>query len=138
MTSEAQMPARTFTLAEAQDLVPWLAETFTALAPVRARAGQLNKEVESMVARMQSNGGSDIDKRLESLQAELTQVSGDIEQRVQAIQQRGIVVRRVDRGLVDFLSAREGRQVCLCWQEGEERIAFWHEEDAGFAGRQPL
>lgn len=50
----------------------------------------------------------------------------------------GIVLRDIDRGLVDFPAILEGREVYLCWEQGEERIGFWHHLDAGFGGRQPL
>jgi hypothetical protein len=50
----------------------------------------------------------------------------------------GVVVRDLDSGICDFRARREGREVYLCWQVGEERIAYWHELDAGFRGRQPL
>jgi len=49
-----------------------------------------------------------------------------------------IVVRDLERGLVDFPSLRDGREVYLCWEEGEDEIAYWHETDAGFSGRQDL
>jgi hypothetical protein len=49
-----------------------------------------------------------------------------------------IVLRDADRGLVDFPSMRDGREIYLCWQQGEEDIAFWHDPDAGFAGRRPI
>jgi hypothetical protein len=49
-----------------------------------------------------------------------------------------VVLRDLERGLVDFPSLREGREVYLCWEEGEEQIGFWHEPDAGFSGRRPL
>jgi hypothetical protein len=54
------------------------------------------------------------------------------------LREREIVLRDLGRGLVDFPSLREGREVYLCWEEGEDEIAFWHEPDAGFAGRRPL
>jgi hypothetical protein len=50
----------------------------------------------------------------------------------------GIVVRDVDRGLIDFPSLRDGREVYLCWQLGEERVGWWHDLESGFGGRQPL
>ena len=50
----------------------------------------------------------------------------------------GCEVKDVQTGLVDFRAMRDGRAVYLCWRLGEEDIAFWHELDAGFAGRQPL
>jgi hypothetical protein len=49
-----------------------------------------------------------------------------------------VVLRDLDRGLVDFPALREGREIYLCWQEGEPEIGFWHEPEAGFAGRRPL
>jgi hypothetical protein len=49
-----------------------------------------------------------------------------------------IVVRDVERGLIDFPALRDGDEVYLCWVLGEPEVAFWHGLDAGFAGRQPL
>jgi hypothetical protein len=49
-----------------------------------------------------------------------------------------IVLRDADRGLVDFPSIRDGEEIYLCWEAGEPRVAWWHEPDAGFAGRRPL
>jgi hypothetical protein len=55
------------------------------------------------------------------------------------LQEMDIVVRDVERGLVDFPSLREDEEIYLCWVESEEdEIGWWHEPDAGFAGRQPL
>ena len=51
---------------------------------------------------------------------------------------RGIVVRDIERGLIDFPGRREGRQIYLCWRLGEDAVDFWHDGESGFAGRQPL
>ena len=50
----------------------------------------------------------------------------------------GCELKGLDEGLIDFPTERDGRTVYLCWRLGEERIAYWHELDTGFAGRQPL
>ena len=55
-----------------------------------------------------------------------------------AFQEREIVLRDLDRGLVDFPSLIDGREVYLCWEEGEDEIGYWHEPDSGFAGRRPI
>jgi len=55
-----------------------------------------------------------------------------------ALAEREVVLRDLDRGLVDFPTIRDGREVYLCWIEGEPDIGFWHELDAGHAGRQEL
>lgn len=54
------------------------------------------------------------------------------------IQALGIVIRDVDRGLIDFPTIREGREVYLCWQLDEREIGFWHDLEAGYGGRRPL
>lgn len=59
--------------------------------------------------------------------------------RASELEDLGVQIKDYERGLIDFPSLREGRVVLLCWQLGEdERIEWWHEEDAGFAGRQRL
>src|SRR5262245_35622726 len=51
----------------------------------------------------------------------------------------GVQLKDFERGLVDFPSLREGRVVLLCWQLGEgDELEWWHDVDAGFAGRTPL
>jgi hypothetical protein len=54
------------------------------------------------------------------------------------LQAMDIVLRDADRGLVDFPSIRDGEEVYLCWLVDEPRVEWWHEPEAGFAGRQPL
>ena len=50
----------------------------------------------------------------------------------------GAELKDFELGLVDFPSIREGREVCLCWKLGEERVAFWHETNTGSSGRKPI
>jgi hypothetical protein len=57
---------------------------------------------------------------------------------VERIRELGVILKDLDEGLLDFPHEREGRVVFLCWHPPEERVAFWHEIEAGYAGRQPL
>jgi hypothetical protein len=50
----------------------------------------------------------------------------------------GVEIKDLDKGLCDFPHLRDGRVVLLCWLKGEEHIEWWHDVEAGFAGRQPL
>jgi len=50
----------------------------------------------------------------------------------------GVQIKDINLGLLDFSALKDGREVYLCWQYGEGEIAFWHEVDAGFAGRQSI
>jgi hypothetical protein len=55
-----------------------------------------------------------------------------------AMEEAGIVVRDIDRGLIDFPAILEQREVYLCWELGEDEVAWWHDLDSGYRGRQPL
>lgn len=72
------------------------------------------------------------------LERETQQLARDIDGYIAEIQQLGVQMKGIDTGLVDFPSEVDGRPVLLCWQLGEESVQYWHEEDAGFAGRQPV
>ena len=55
-----------------------------------------------------------------------------------ALQEAGIVVRDIDRGLIDFPTIRDGEEIYLCWELGEDSIDWWHDIEDGYRGRQPL
>jgi hypothetical protein len=74
----------------------------------------------------------------ERLEKETAQLARDIDGYVAEIRQLGVEIKGFDTGLVDFPGEVDGRPVLLCWQLGEESVLYWHEEDAGYAGRQPL
>ena len=71
--------------------------------------------------------GSDWFRANESLKSELLWLAD-----------RGILIRDPDTGLIDFPAERDGKRVFLCWRLGEDRVAWYHDEQTGFAGRQPL
>lgn len=61
-----------------------------------------------------------------------------LEEYVEEILQLGAIPNGVAEGLVDFPARMDGRLVHLCWKFDEPEVLFWHERDAGFAGRQPM
>ena len=54
------------------------------------------------------------------------------------LQESGIVVRDIDRGLLDFPALIDGREVYLCWELDEDAVDHWHDLDSGYGGREPL
>ena len=50
----------------------------------------------------------------------------------------GIVIRDVDRGLIDFPAIRDGEEVYLCWELGEDSVEYWHDLESGYGGRRQL
>jgi len=57
---------------------------------------------------------------------------------LERIRGRGVQIKDIQRGLLDFPARRAGREVLLCWKVGEPALAFWHDLDAGYTGRRPL
>lgn len=57
---------------------------------------------------------------------------------VAELARQGAIVKSATQGIVDFFSRHDGRDIFLCWRLGEPRIEFWHEIEAGFAGRRPV
>ncbi|MDW0316209.1 MAG: DUF2203 domain-containing protein [Nitrososphaeraceae archaeon] len=57
---------------------------------------------------------------------------------IEQVEERGVMIKSVDEGLLDFPSKRFDEEVWLCWKMGEREVKFWHKKDEGFAGRKPL
>ena len=57
---------------------------------------------------------------------------------VDRLEELGVVLKDLDLGLLDFPSVRDGEDVLLCWQVGEEAVTSWHGLEEGFAGRKPI
>ncbi len=134
----AVMQERMFTLEEANDLVPWLEERFEAMAPLRAELVRQQEELLSLLRRRRSNGHSSSEEEIAETERVVSELTRRLQEAVAEITGRGIQVRDIGRGLVDFPSNREGDIVYLCWQRGEPSIDWWHPTDTGFAGRRPL
>ncbi len=74
----------------------------------------------------------------DELEKEAQQLARDIDGYVGEIRELGVQMKGLDTGLVDFPGEVDGRPVLLCWQLGEDKVQYWHDENAGFAGRRPL
>lgn len=122
---------RHYTLEQATAAMPWVRERLERLRQARERLTEAEAR-EALAHAAPGNGGGEpgqvVSEGFLAMRAALLE-----------LQEMEVVVRDVDRGLVDFPSLRDGREIYLCWVESEEdEISFWHDLDAGFAGRQPL
>jgi hypothetical protein len=121
---------RHYTLEEASELLPHVVELIGRMRSARDRLGDREAR-EALSEAGPTNGGGNPGRTVSEGFVELR----DSMAKLQALE---VVLRDLDRGLLDFPSLRDGREVYLCWQEGEDAIEYWHEPEAGFAGRQPL
>lgn len=126
---------RLFTLQEATDLLPVLRPMLLRMQSDKRDLDNLHAEIESITPAMATNGHASKVKAVELDMARLVNSLNDALTRISAM---GVEVKDIDMGLVDFPSLRGDRIVYLCWTVDEPEIAFWHELDAGIAGRQPL
>ena len=121
---------RHYTLAEASELLPRVVELIERMRAARDRLGDREAR-EALSEAGPTNGGGDPGR---------TVSEGFVELRdsITELRELEVVLRDLDRGLLDFPSLRDGHEVYLCWEEGEDAIRYWHEPEAGFAGRRPL
>jgi len=78
------------------------------------------------------------DVRIVALEREVQAIASDIDSFQGELEALDIQLKDRRLGLVDFPTELDGRRVLLCWRLGEPAVQYWHDEDAGFAGRQPL
>ena len=129
--------ARLFTLAQARRSLPGIAAVVIVMRKRALRLDELSALSASM-RRSTSADGDPVVRDDASIQAEMTKLEGQIATLIEHIQQQGVEVKDIRRGLVDWRAERDGREVYLCWQYGERTVSWWHELADGFAGRQPI
>jgi hypothetical protein len=124
---------RHYTLEQAMAVRGWVAERVRWVRTARVRLAEMGPTALDAITGLDlESGGAYPGREVARSLVELSRAAGELE----AVD---IVLRDIDRGLVDFPALRDGVEVYLCWLVDEEdEIGFWHEPDAGFAGRRPL
>jgi hypothetical protein len=121
---------RHFTLEQANALLPRLNPLLRQLR--NAKDELTDTEVhEALAEAAPANGGGGQGRRIGVAYLEVRRLVG-------ALEESGIVLRDIDRGLVDFPAIIDGREVYLCWELGEDEVSHWHNLDSGYRGREPL
>jgi len=121
---------RHYTLEEASALLPHVVELISKMRAARDRLGDREAR-EALSEAGPTNGGGAPGRTV-------SEGFVDLRDAMVELRELEVVLRDLDRGLLDFPSIRDGREVYLCWQDGEDTIGYWHEPEAGFAGRRPL
>jgi hypothetical protein len=121
---------RHYTREEANALLPRVEPLLARLREAKDRLTDAEAH-EALAEAAPGNGGGEHGTQVGEGFLEVRRLLG-------GLQAAGIVVRDVDRGLIDFPSIQQGREVFLCWQFGEQSIDYWHDLDAGFGGRTPF
>lgn len=125
------MPARYFTVEEANALLPQIKPLMAEVLERRARVVRSRHEIRPILEDLHSNVGG-------SAASQMTKDFIVIEHLVKKIQAYGCVLKDLNTGLLDFLAERDGREVYLCWRYGESSITHYHELHTGYNGRRAI
>ncbi len=133
------MAMRTFTLQEAQTLLPVIDSLLQRALAAKGKAEVMDLQMRALQQRILMTGGMFVD---------ITAVARSRAEREAAVQQAhdtlseidsiGVQVKDINTGLLDFPCNLDGNIVLLCWKMGEKEITHWHTLEGGFAARQPL
>jgi hypothetical protein len=132
------MAARYFTPEEANALLDEVRPVAERLVAHRRAMAVMAARRARYVQRIAGNGGDFDPQEQRTLEEEFEREGAAVAACVAQLEELGLLVKDLDRGLVDFPALRDGEEVLLCWEVGEDEIAFWHGVDEGFAGRKPL
>jgi hypothetical protein len=122
-------PPRYFTFEQASTIVELIKPVMGEILAIREKILARQPQFWPAVEKAAGNGGGRV-------ASEVAYEFQRVDTLVRQILATGAILKDINAGLVDFPALRDGREVYLCWRYGEEQLAYWHEIDAGFAGRQ--
>ncbi len=136
------MNRRYFTLPEANGMIPELESRFWRMLQLHAQIRSTHERLEEADFAPEDEDfdlapeGADMTviHDLAELRALMDALRSDLDE----LHRAGCIVKDITSGLVDWYAQKDGREVLLCWKLGEKSIAFWHELEAGYAGRRPI
>ena len=127
------MDMKIFTVEEANALLPRVRVIVGRIQRAHRRVSHYRDQAKKAAESAEHGGGGMSEGIVYAT------VLTELTSQIAALEDLGVQLKDFDRGLVDFPSLREGRVVLLCWQMGEgDELEWWHDVDAGFAGRTPL
>jgi hypothetical protein len=121
-----------FTPLDANKILPEIQKQFSQIILLRNKVISLQEDLQKI-----TNEGSKFSNFIAKKQ-ELNSAVSKLYKEIEGLEKRGIMIKSVDDGLLDFPSLRFDEEVWLCWKYGESEIKFWHGRDEGFMGRKPL
>jgi len=133
------VPHRTFTLDEAQSLLPVVESLLRTAIQAKQIIEEADAELQALHHRIFLSGGMFLDiVPLARRRAERAKAEQQAKDALAEIDSIGVLVKDLSIGLLDFPCEVEGRIILLCWKLGEPAITHWHGLQEGFAGRKPI
>jgi hypothetical protein len=132
------VPERYFTADEANEALATVRPLAEELVARRRALREAEEQRAELGVQIAGNGGAPDARRLAELDAQASREAAEIARCIARLEEVGVLVKDLDRGLVDFPALRGDEEVLLCWHVGEEDVSYWHGLEDGFAGRRPL
>ena len=133
------MADRSFTLDEAQSLLPVLESLLRTAIDGKQLIESVDTEFQEVAHRVFLNGGTFLNiVHLARRKAEREKAVQRVKDAIAEIDSTGVQVKDLDTGLLDFPCEVDGHTVLLCWKLGEKSITHWHGVSEGFAGRKRI
>jgi len=131
--------SKTFTLAEAQTMLPVVESLLKRAQAAATRAAEIELEMQELSQRIFLSGGLHVDVAAAARRrAEREKAMQEAKDTLGEFEAIGVLLKDLEKGLLDFPCMVDGKTVLLCWKLGEKEIGYWHSEEDGFAGRKPL
>jgi hypothetical protein len=138
MSAHAYSPAKTFTIEQANAMLPLVRAITADLTALAREVVERRHRLEVVLAGRDLKAGDPYAEELAHVEAELNRDAIRLKGYLEELRELGVEPKGAIDGLVDFPSLMDGRLVYLCWKLGEVEITHWHELEAGYAGRQSL
>jgi hypothetical protein len=119
-----------YTREEARALLPQIREWLERLNQLRHVLERYEKRLDPLMKQGQDAGGQTVNDQVRAL--------ADAQEILAEFQRRQILIKDLERGLVDFPAIIGGKEVFLCWEQDEEDVEFWHDLESGYGGRERL
>lgn len=130
---------KTFTLDEAQSLLPVLEALLKRARESKEAAESVESGLAGLSRRIYLSGGMRVDiSSVARQRAEMESHLARVRESIAEIDSIGVQVKDLESGLLDFPFKLEDEVVLLCWKLGEPAIEHWHTMEAGFRGRKPV
>jgi len=129
-----------FTLAEANAMLPLVRAIVDDIVQLKNEIEERSERLRNVRRLPGQRRGEDnpYDEEVQQIEEEIEKENDRLEEFCDELRRLGVELKDPRVGLIDFLTQIEGREAYLCWKLGEGDIAYWHEIEAGFAGRQSL
>lgn len=138
MTTQQSQFGKLFTLEEANRALPLVRAIVEDLARLSREVAERRERLALLTANRDSRSADLYTEELQQIEEELEKDTVQLQGYVEELRQLGVEPKNGPMGLVDFPALVNGRLAYLCWKLDEPEILYWHDLDAGFAGRQPI